>query len=142
MTELLALPEFDKDVKKISKKYQSLHDDLDRLYKALKLIRLNDIRGTVRISDLGEIYKDYPVYKLKSFRCASLHHKRSSAASCFLSGAASSAYLTRTLRTDEAFPPDFEQNLMDIRYASSEAAILCIEKSACSKEIILPIFSQ
>ena len=75
MTELLALPEFDKDVKKISKKYQSLHDDLDRLYKALKLIRLNDIRGTVRISDLGEIYKDYPVYKLKSFRCASLHHK-------------------------------------------------------------------
>jgi len=73
MTELRTIPEFDKDVKKVAKKYQSLHDDLSRLYKALRLIRVNDIRGTVRISDLGKKYEAYPVYKIRSFKCASLH---------------------------------------------------------------------
>ena len=72
MTEVISIPEFDKDVKQLSKKYPSLDNDLGKLIKALRFVRVNEIRGVVRISNLGEKYAKYPVYKLRSFKCASL----------------------------------------------------------------------
>lgn len=72
MTEISALPTFEKDVKKLAKKYPSLPSDLQLFLKALRMIRFSEIRGTVRIANLGEVYAKYPVYKVRSFRCVSL----------------------------------------------------------------------
>lgn len=72
MTEITRILEFDRDLKKLLKKYPSLHADMDVFITALSFIRQNEIRGTVRIANLGETYAKYPVYKVKSFRCMSL----------------------------------------------------------------------
>lgn len=72
MTEIKQTPEFEKDLKKLGKKYSSLDQDIVVFLKAIRVIRLNEIRGTVRIANLGNRYEKYPVYKVKSFRCTAL----------------------------------------------------------------------
>ncbi len=72
MTKVIFSHEFEKDLKKLMKKYASLEKDMDLFVKVLRVVRENEIRGTVRIANLGENYKAYPVFKVKSFRCASL----------------------------------------------------------------------
>ncbi len=72
MTEITSISEFDRDLKKLVKKYPSLNEDMDVFITALSFIRQNEIRGTVRIADIGETYAKYPVYKVRSFRCKSL----------------------------------------------------------------------
>ena len=71
--EVSYLPEFQKDLKKLSKKYRTLPEDLEIfINKQLNLLhKLNiDNGGVVRISDLGI---DYPeIYKARKFACKSL----------------------------------------------------------------------
>ena len=51
MTEIKQIPEFEKDLKKLGKKYSSLDQDIVVFLKAIRVIRLNEIRGTVRIAN-------------------------------------------------------------------------------------------
>lgn len=71
--EVSYLPECQKDLKKLSKKYQTLLQDLEifidkqlKLYHKLKI----DNGGTVRISDLGISYPE--IYKARKFACRAL----------------------------------------------------------------------
>ncbi len=68
------VPEFDRDLKHLSKNYKSIYDDLERFKKILKTKVPSPPRGTVRISDLGEQIQD-PVFKVQEFRCESLKGK-------------------------------------------------------------------
>jgi len=77
MTEILATPEFSKDVKKLTKKYASLSEDINTFLQALKINLPDKLRDTVRISGLGEKYSDFAVYKVRSFRCKSMFGKGS-----------------------------------------------------------------
>lgn len=72
MTEIKQTHEFEKDLKKLCKKYSTLDKDMDIFRKAVRVVRFNEIRGTVRIANLGRKYEKYPVYKVKSFRCVAL----------------------------------------------------------------------
>jgi mRNA-degrading endonuclease RelE of RelBE toxin-antitoxin system len=71
--EVRRLPEFDKDFKKLAKRFETLNDDIETfINKQLKLThKLGvDNKGVVIISDLGiEIPK---VYKAKKFACKAL----------------------------------------------------------------------
>jgi hypothetical protein len=75
--EVRALPEFDKDLKRL-KKFRTLRDDLDiftekqlRLFHKLSI----DNKGIVQISNLGI---EYPkIYKARKFACRSLKGKGS-----------------------------------------------------------------
>ncbi len=69
MTKIIHTDEFDRDLKKLAKKYKSLFDDIAVLEKALSTVRIEPIRDTPRISNLGVKYENYPVYKVRSFRC-------------------------------------------------------------------------
>jgi mRNA-degrading endonuclease RelE of RelBE toxin-antitoxin system len=71
--EVRRLPEFDKDFKKLAKRFKTLNDDIETfINKQLKLTHKLGIdnKGVVYISDLGiEIPK---IYKAKKFACKAL----------------------------------------------------------------------
>ena len=72
-TEVRRLPEFDKDFKKLAKRFKTLDDDIETfINKQLKLTHKLGIdnKGVVHISGLGiEIPK---IYKAKKFACKAL----------------------------------------------------------------------
>jgi len=75
-SEIIYLPEFDRDLKKLVKKYKTLEDDL-RIFKKNQLYLFHkegiDNKGTVQISNLGI---DNPkIYKVRKFACRSLKGK-------------------------------------------------------------------
>lgn len=74
--KLLRTPEFDKDIKRLSKRFSTLEKDLEifintglTLYHKLKI----DNRGISRIPGLG--IEEPKVYKVKKFACRSLKGK-------------------------------------------------------------------
>jgi mRNA-degrading endonuclease RelE of RelBE toxin-antitoxin system len=76
--EVKSLPEFDKDLKILNKKFKTLKDDLDiftekqlRLFHKLGI----DNKGIVQISNIGI---EYPkIYKARKFACRALKGKGS-----------------------------------------------------------------
>lgn len=77
MTEFLQVDEFQKDLKKLNKKFKSLNDDLKNNFcDVLEAELPNHLPGTIQISGLGEDVK-VPIYKVKHFRCKSLKGKGS-----------------------------------------------------------------
>ncbi len=75
MTEFLQVGEFQKERKKLNKKYKSLNDDLKNFCEVLEVELPNHLRGTVQISGLGGV--KVPMYKVRHFRCKSLKGKGS-----------------------------------------------------------------
>lgn len=71
--EFVMLPEFDRELKKLRKKYKTLDDDLENFKKILKA-SLPAPPGTFRIANLGKGVDD-PIYKVKHFRCRALKGK-------------------------------------------------------------------
>nr|QNO43679.1 hypothetical protein FICJDHNH_00019 [Methanosarcinales archaeon ANME-2c ERB4]QNO43966.1 hypothetical protein AECFJODE_00019 [Methanosarcinales archaeon ANME-2c ERB4]QNO50640.1 hypothetical protein PPJMCGDE_00011 [Methanosarcinales archaeon ANME-2c ERB4] len=65
--EFEAVPEFPKELEKLSKKCKSLNGDFGNFKKVLTKTMPNHVSGTVRISGLGENVK-IPIYKVKHFR--------------------------------------------------------------------------
>ena len=72
--EFSKLPEFDKELKKLLKKYHTLENDLDILQKVLRTHPRGYPPGIVRISKLGV---ETEIYKVKHFRCKALKQKGS-----------------------------------------------------------------
>ena len=75
-SDVRRLAEFEKDLRKLSKKFRTLKEDLEvfvdnqlNLYHKLG----TDNRGCVRISDLGISYPE--IYKARKFACKSLKGK-------------------------------------------------------------------
>jgi hypothetical protein len=71
--EIVRLPEFDKDIKKLKKKYRTLEKDLDRFLLAqvyIHHIKNQDVKGLYRIAGLG--IKEPKIYKATRFSCQSL----------------------------------------------------------------------
>lgn len=64
--------EFEKEFKKLKKKYRSLEDDLARYEKILKGLFPKTPPGSERISRLGNKIK-VPIYKEKHFYCECLN---------------------------------------------------------------------
>ena len=75
-TEIKKLPEFEKEFKKLLKKFQSLNEDLD-VFIDKQLVLTHklgvDNGGVVRIAGLG--IEEPKVYKAKKFACKSLKGK-------------------------------------------------------------------
>jgi len=71
MTDFFRLPEFDHDMKKLSKDFRSLEDDLGTFTVALSARIPADLPGIVQIANLGITVTD-PVFKVRKFRCQSL----------------------------------------------------------------------
>ena len=75
-TEIKKLPEFEKEFKKLLKKFQSLAEDLD-VFIDKQLVLTHklgvDNGGVVRIAGLG--IEEPKVYKAKKFACKSLKGK-------------------------------------------------------------------
>jgi len=74
--ELIRLPAFERDIRKIAKKFRTIEDDLSvfietGLYLFHKLNIDND--GILRIT--GLLFDDPAVYKVKKFACRSLKGK-------------------------------------------------------------------
>ncbi len=70
------LAEFEKDFKKLAKKFRTLEEDLHTfITNQLKLAHKNNIdnKGVVRISDLGIEYPE--IYKARKFACKALKGK-------------------------------------------------------------------
>jgi len=70
--EVIRLPEFDKDMKKM-KKYRTLEKDLNRFLIAqvyMYHIQKQNVKGLYRIPGLG--IKEPKIYKAKRFSCQSL----------------------------------------------------------------------
>ena len=74
--EFIELPEYAKDLKKLSKKFKTLPEDLEtfkntqlKLYHKLKI----DNGGIIRISDLSISYPH--IFKVKKFACRALKGK-------------------------------------------------------------------
>ena len=65
--KLEAVPEFNKELKALSKKYKHLEADFKMLRRVLEKTPINSIPGNHRISDLGVTVQTH-VYKLKKFR--------------------------------------------------------------------------
>lgn len=76
MTDVLKVPEFDKDLKKLSKKYRSLPEDLVIFLTAMTSKLPEPLPGVERISRLGSGVT-IPVYKVRHFRCKTLQGKGS-----------------------------------------------------------------
>jgi len=75
-SEVRRLAEFDKDFKKLCKRFRTLDEDLKVfIEKQLKLFHKLGIdnKGCVRISDLGISYPE--IYKARKFACRSLKGK-------------------------------------------------------------------
>lgn len=69
-SEVESYPEFDKDLKKLTKRYRTLPEDLITFIKTqLNLFHKikEDNKGIVRISDLG--IENPPIYKARKFAC-------------------------------------------------------------------------
>lgn len=65
------IPEFERDLKKLKKKFQSLDDDLDLLEKVINATFPELPRGAVQISGLGKTVR-VPIFKVRKFRCKSV----------------------------------------------------------------------
>jgi hypothetical protein len=76
MTDINVLDEYQHDIHKLKKKYDSIEIDVDRFLKVLLTTLPEHLSGTVRISNLG-ITTDIPIYKAQHFHCASLKGKGS-----------------------------------------------------------------
>lgn len=74
--EIVELPEFKKDLKKLRKRFSTLEDDLQN-FVSTQLIMFHklglDNNGVFRLTDLG--FDDPPVFKAKKFACRSLKGK-------------------------------------------------------------------
>ncbi|MCK4327707.1 MAG: hypothetical protein KAW41_04490 [Candidatus Diapherotrites archaeon] len=70
-----SVPEFDKDLKRLSKKYRTLDSDFETFQKALA-VDGPALVGVVRISGLGENVHT-PIYKARKFYCQELRKTRS-----------------------------------------------------------------
>ena len=74
--EIHRLPEFDKDIKKLLKKFRTLEDDLDVFVKAELVLYhklKKDNKGIFPIPGLG--VENTKIYKAKKFACRSLKGK-------------------------------------------------------------------
>ncbi len=71
MTEFFRSSEFDHDMKKLSKDFRSLEEDLENFKTALSARIPAGLPGIVRIANLGIDVSD-PVFKARKFRCQSL----------------------------------------------------------------------
>lgn len=71
MTDFFRLPEFDHDMKKLSKDFRSLEEDLGIFSVALAARIPAGLPGIVQIANLGTDVSD-PVFKVRKFRCQSL----------------------------------------------------------------------
>ena len=71
MTEFFRLPEFDHDMKRLSKDFRSLEEDLETFTIALSARIPAGLPGIERIANLGIDVPD-PVFKVRKFRCQSL----------------------------------------------------------------------
>ena len=74
--EIVRLPDFERDMKRLIKRFRSLEDDLDnfikielRLFHELRI----DNKGVVRIAGLG--IQEPKVYKARKFACRALKGK-------------------------------------------------------------------
>ncbi|TET47828.1 hypothetical protein E3J62_00230 [candidate division TA06 bacterium] len=67
--EFSSLPEFDKELKALLKKYRTLRNDLEVLKKVLRIHPRVYPPVVVRISGLGT---ETEIYKVKHFRCKAL----------------------------------------------------------------------
>ena len=75
-SDVRKLTEFDKDLKKLSRRFRTLEQDLENFIESqLKLFHKLDIdnKGCVRISDLG--ISSPEIYKARKFACKSLKGK-------------------------------------------------------------------
>jgi hypothetical protein len=75
-SEVRRLPEFSRDLKRLSKRFRTLEDDLQILISAqlFPFHKLGlDNRGTVRIPDLG--FPEPPIFKTRKFASRSLPGK-------------------------------------------------------------------
>ncbi|MBU4269103.1 MAG: hypothetical protein KJ808_09705 [Acidobacteria bacterium] len=74
--EIVELPEFKKDLKKLRKRFPTLEDDLQN-FVSTQLIMFHklglDNNGIYRLTDLG--FDNPPVFKAKKFACRSLKGK-------------------------------------------------------------------
>lgn len=74
--EVLRTPEFERDLKRLLKRYRTLNDDLDNFIKTQLVLfhkRKIDNKGVLQIPGLG---LDHPkFYKAKKFACMSLKGK-------------------------------------------------------------------
>lgn len=74
--EIVRLKEFERDIKKLLKKYRTLEDDLETFIR-VQLISYHklgiDNKGVFRIGDLGKLSTS--VYKAKKFACLALKGK-------------------------------------------------------------------
>lgn len=74
--DVVRIPEFDRDLKKLKKRYRTIEEDLDTFINtAIKLHDAENDMGIVRISGLG--IENPPVYKGRKFACKSLKGKGS-----------------------------------------------------------------
>jgi len=74
--DIRKLAEFEKDFKKLTKKFRTLEDDLNTfIANQLKLTHKKNIdnKGVVRISDLG--IENPKIYKARKFACKALKGK-------------------------------------------------------------------
>jgi hypothetical protein len=75
-SDVVRLPEFDRDLKKLKKRYRTIEEDLDTFINtAIKLHDAENDMGIVRIPGLG--IEHPPVYKCKRFACKALKGKGS-----------------------------------------------------------------
>ena len=74
--KLEAVPEFNKELKTLYKKYKHLETDFKKFQRVLEKTPINFMPGNHRISDLGVTVKT-PVYKLKNFRSLDFKSKGS-----------------------------------------------------------------
>ena len=72
MTEIETIPDFERDLNKLKKKYRSIESDVERFKTALLHTLPKQLPQTFRIP-LGEEFSDDPIYKVKAFRCQSLN---------------------------------------------------------------------
>jgi hypothetical protein len=74
--EIARLPDFERDMKRLIKRFRSLEDDLDNFIKT-ELVLLHklkiDNRGVVQMAGLG--IQEPKVYKARKFACRSLKGK-------------------------------------------------------------------
>jgi hypothetical protein len=71
--EIIRVPEFDKDIKKLKKKHRTLEEDLRRFLLAqvyMHHIEKHDLKGLYRIAGLG--IAEPKIYKATRFSCQSL----------------------------------------------------------------------
>jgi len=76
--EIVRLPEFERDMKRLQKRFRTLEDDLQVFIKAqveLYHHQRVDNKAIVQVSGLGIGSPTVKVYKAKKFACRALKHK-------------------------------------------------------------------